>query len=235
MRRTTGALRRRSRDETPEPGDPDRPGGAAVPGPAAVRENLVEAHHEPAGGPARDRRPARATVDVDGRAGRPSSSPRPSAWPSPRRVGGRPRHWLSSSLQSARGAQLLGPARRQVHRAEELGRRGADEGRDPKQRIGREPVAAGIVEPLDRDDQADATLLEEFGLRQLAAAAYCRQTMPTSPRLARMNRCRAPRRWSSRQPQLVIGRIAEAAPDGSASRASRPASISRCSATTSAA
>ena len=65
-------------------------------------------------------------------------------------------------------------------------------------------------------------------------AAYWRLTMPTSPRLALMNRCRACSPWSSRARSSCSVASAKPAPEALASRASRPASIARCSSTVSA-
>jgi hypothetical protein len=60
-------------------------------------------------------------------------------------------------------------------------------------------------------------------------AAYWRLTMPTSPRLALMNRWRACSPWSSRARSSCSVASAKPAPETLASRASRPASIARCS------
>jgi hypothetical protein len=65
-------------------------------------------------------------------------------------------------------------------------------------------------------------------------AANWRLIIPTSPRLARMNRCRATSPRSSRICSSTSVASEKPAPDVRASRASRPASIARCSSTTSA-
>jgi hypothetical protein len=63
--------------------------------------------------------------------------------------------------------------------------------------------------------------------------ANCRLTIPTSLKLARMNRCRASAPCSSRSLSSWSVASAKPAPDIRASRASKPASITRCSSTTS--
>jgi hypothetical protein len=84
---------------------------------------------------------------------------RPRALAISRRVGGRPRLWLSSA-SSPRRAQLLGPAGRQVDRPKKFGGRRAHKGAYPKQRIGREPITSRMIKPLHRGDQAEAAFLE---------------------------------------------------------------------------
>jgi hypothetical protein len=61
--------------------------------------------------------------------------------------------------------------------------------------------------------------------------ANCRLTIPTSLKLARMNRCRASAPCSSRSRNSSSVASAKPAPEVRASRASRPASIARCSST----
>ena len=64
-------------------------------------------------------------------------------------------------------------------------------------------------------------------------AANCRLTIPTSLKLARMKRCRASAPCSSRSRNSWSVASAKPAPDARASRASKPASIARCSSRTS--
>jgi hypothetical protein len=68
-----------------------------------------------------------------------------------------------------RCAQLFGAADWQVDGSEQVGGGRAHESSDPKQRISREPVAAGMIKALNRGDQTDASLLEQFGIGQLAS------------------------------------------------------------------
>ena len=61
-----------------------------------------------------------------------------------------------------------------AHRAALVGERAADRVTNPPRRVGREAVAARVIEALDRLHEADVALLDEVDERQAAAVVAAR-------------------------------------------------------------
>jgi hypothetical protein len=91
-----------------------------------------------------------------------------------------------------------------------FGRSSAYESADPEQGVRGEPVTSRVIESLDRRDQPDASLLEQFSISKLATRRKLSTDHSYQPQVCSDESLPSSRSLFFEQSQLPIRRVCEA-------------------------